>query len=122
MSDTQLIEIMTKYFRCMDTADFDTSAALFSDDAVYIRPPYVPGEGAFDSSGTTSMEGLEAIRAFWRARGKRNTRHVLQTQGVTGREWFAEGEVTVDDTETRMFLSHVTFDEDNRITRFVALR
>ena len=43
----------------MDTADFDTSAAMFADDAVYLRPAYVPGQAAFESSGTARLEGFE---------------------------------------------------------------
>jgi hypothetical protein len=113
---------MNQYFACMDSADFVTAAAMFSDDAVYLRPPYVPGQGAFDSSGTQRIEGLPAISDFWQQRGKRNTHHVIKIESNSGGEWFAEGEVTVDDSEARMFLSHVTFNGDGRIQRFVAIR
>jgi hypothetical protein len=121
-NDTDKSATMKQYFACMDSADFVTSAALFADDAVYIRPPYVPGQAAFASSGTQSIEGLLAIGKFWEQRGKRNTHHVIKTEGISGNEWFAEGEVSVDDSETRLFLTHVTFNGKGQIERFVALR
>jgi hypothetical protein len=114
--------IMKQYFGCMDSADFVTSAAMFAEDAVYLRPPYVPGQAAFATSGTERVEGLPAISQFWANRGKRNTHHVIVTESITGNEWFAEGEVSVDDSETRLFLSHVTFNDEGLIQRFVALR
>jgi len=121
-NDTDKSAMMKQYFACMDSADFVTSAAMFADDAVYIRPPYVPGQAAFASSGTKRIEGLPAISEFWAQRGKRNTHHVIKIEGISGNEWFAEGEVSVDDSETRMFLTHVTFNDQGQIERFVALR
>jgi ketosteroid isomerase-like protein len=115
-------ETMKIYFACMDSADFETAAALFAADAVYLRPPFVPGQAAFATSGTQRIEGLPAISEFWAQRGKRNTHHVINVDSVTDREWFAEGSVTVDGSETRMFLSHVTFNDEGKIERFVALR
>jgi hypothetical protein len=41
---------------------------------------------------------------------------------VSGNDWFAEGVVAVDDSAERLFLTHVTFNDDNKIERFVALR
>ena len=121
-NDTDKSATMKQYFACMDSADFVTSAAMFADDAVYIRPPYVRGQAAFASSGTERIEGLPAISEFWAHRGKRNTHHVIKTEGISGNEWFAEGEVSVDDSETRLFLTHVTFNGKGQIERFVALR
>jgi len=119
---TDMSATMKQYFACMDSADFVTSAAMFADDAVYLRPPYVPGQAAFASSGTQRIEGLPAISQFWANRGKRDTHHVIKIESITGNEWFAEGEVSVDDSETRMFLTHVTFNDQGQIERFVALR
>jgi Nuclear transport factor 2 (NTF2) domain len=121
-NDTDKSATMKQYFACMDSADFVTSAAMFADDAVYIRPPYVPGQAAFASSGTENIEGLPAIIKFWDQRGKRNTHHVIKVEGISGNEWFAEGDVSVDDSETRLFLTHVTFNDKGQIERFVALR
>jgi hypothetical protein len=121
-NDAEKSATMKQYFACMDSADFVTSAAMFADDAVYIRPPYVPGQAAFASSGTERIEGLPAISEFWAQRGKRNTHHVIKVEGISGNEWFAEGEVSVDDSETRMFLTHITFNDQGQIERFVALR
>ena len=115
-------EIMNLYFSCMDSADFETAASLFAPDGVYLRPPYVPGQAAFAGSGTQTIDGLENIRAFWALRGKRNTVHRIVVEGSQANEWFAEGSVTVDDSEARLFLCHVTFGEDLKIRRFVALR
>ena len=80
------------------------------------------GQAAFASSGTERIEGIPAISEFWAQRGKRNTHHVIKIEGISGNEWFAEGEVSVDDSETRMFLTHVTFNDQGQIERFVALR
>ena len=121
-NDTDQSATMKQYFACMDSADFVAAAAMFADDAVYLRPPYVPGQAAFATSGTERIEGLPAISEFWDRRGKRNTHHVIKIEGVSGTEWFAEGEVSVDDSETRMFMSHVTFNDNGQIQRFVALR
>ena len=121
-NDTDKSATMKQYFACMDSADFVTAAAMFADDAVYLRPPYVPGQAAFASSGTERIEGRPAISEFWDRRGKRNKHHVIKIEGVSGTEWFAEGEVSVDDSETRMFLAHVTFNDEGQIERFVALR
>ena len=122
MPDNDKSATMKQYFACMDSADFVTAAAMFAEDAVYLRPPYVPGQAAFASSGTERIEGLPAISGFWERRGKRNTRHVIKIESISGAEWFAEGEVSVDDSEPRMFLSHVTFNDKGQIQRFVALR
>jgi hypothetical protein len=113
---------MKLYFACMDSADFETAASLFARDAVYLRPPYAPGQAAFSSSGTQRVDGLDAITEFWARRGKRNTHHVIEVESITGGEWFAEGSVSVDGSETRLFLSHVTFNNEGKIQRFVALR
>jgi hypothetical protein len=121
-NDTHKSATMKQYFACMDSADFATAAAMFADDAVYLRPPYVPGQAAFASSGTERIEGLTAISEFWNRRGKRNTHHVIQIESISDGEWFAEGEVSVDDSETRLFLAHVTFNDKGQIHRFVALR
>jgi hypothetical protein len=115
-------ETMKLYFACMDGADFDTAASLFADDAIYLRPPYTPGQTGFASSGTQRIEGLSDITAFWAMRGKRDTHHVIEIESITDSEWFAEGSVTVDDNETRMFLTNVTFNGDGKVQRFVALR
>jgi hypothetical protein len=114
--------VMKLYFACMDSADFETAATLFADDAEYFRPPFAPGQAAFASSGTQRIAGLDAIKAFWWLRGKRNTKHIIEVASVTEHEWFAEGSVSVDGSETRLFLCHVTFNGENRVKRFVALR
>jgi hypothetical protein len=121
-NNTDKPAMMKQYFACMDSADFAAAAAMFADDAVYLRPPYVPGQAAFASSGTERIEGLAAISEFWNRRGKRNTHHVIQIESISDGEWFAEGEVSVDDSETRLFLAHVTFNDEGQIRRFVALR
>jgi Nuclear transport factor 2 (NTF2) domain len=113
---------MKQYFGCMDSADFVTAAEMFADDAVYLRPPFVPGQAAFAGTGTQKIEGLPAISAFWEQRGKRATHHVIQIESITDTEWFAEGSVSVDDSEERLFLTHVTFNDAGLIKRFVALR
>jgi hypothetical protein len=113
---------MKLYFACMDSGDFNTAATLFADDAEYLRPPFVPGQAAFAGSGTQRIAGLNAIKAFWALRGKRNTNHVIEVESVTQQEWFAEGSVSVDASEPRLFLSHVRFSGENKILRFVALR
>lgn len=115
-------EIMKLYFSCMDSADFETAASLFALDATYVRPPFVPGQAAFASSGTQTIDGLEDIKAFWALRGRRNTDHKIVVEGSAANEWFAEGAVSVDDSETRLFLCHVSFSDDQKIRRFVALR
>lgn len=115
-------ETMKLYFKCMDTADFETAATLFAEDASYLRPPFTPGQSGFASSGTQRIDGLTDIAAFWELRGKRNTHHVLEVESITDREWFAEGSVSVDDSESRLFLTHVTFDDEGKVKRFVALR
>ena len=120
-NDADKSATMKQYFACMDSADFVTAAAMFADDAVYLRPPYVPGQAAFATSGTQRIEGLPAISEFWERRGKHNVHHVIKIESISGSEWFAEGEVTVD-SETRIFLSHVTFNDNGQIQRFVALR
>jgi SnoaL-like protein len=121
-NDTDKPATMKQYFACMDSADFVMAAGMFADDTVYLRPPFVPGQAAFASSGTQRIEGLPAIREFWDQRGKRNTHHVIKIESISGNEWFAEGEVSVDGSETRMFLSHVTFNGRGQVQRFVALR
>jgi SnoaL-like domain len=121
-TDAEKSATMKLYFKCMDTADFETAAGLFTDDAVYIRPPFVPGQAAFASSGTQRIEGLPAISAFWDERGKRATQHIIVVEATSDTEWFAEGVVSVDGSEERLFLTHVTFDAAGKVRRFVALR
>jgi hypothetical protein len=115
-------ETMKLYFACMDSADFGTAERLFAADAVYLRPPLASGGAPFATSGTERIEGLPAIAGFWQRRGKRSTHHSLEVQSVTGSEWFAEGLVSVGDSEQKLFLCHVTFNDDGLITRFVAIR
>jgi hypothetical protein len=110
------------YFKCMDTADFDTALTLFSQDAVYLRPPLAPQGVPFATSGTQRIEGSEAIAAFWAERGKRATHHHFVEKGISGNEWWGEGLVSVGDSEDKMFLCHVSFNDDGLIKRFLAIR
>ena len=61
-NDTDKSATMKQYFACMDSADFVTAAAMFADDAVYLRPPYVPGQAAFATSGTAKTYGHGIVR------------------------------------------------------------
>ena len=121
-NDADKSATMKQYFACVDSADFVTAAAMFADDAVYLRSPYVPGQAAFATSGTQRIEVQAVTSEFWERRGKHKTHHVIKIESISGSEWFAEGEVTVDDSGTRMFLSHVTFNDNGQIQRFAALR
>jgi hypothetical protein len=115
-------ETIDLYFNCMDTADFGTALTLFSEDAVYLRPPLAPAGVPFGTSGTQRIEGSKAIAAFWEERGTRPTHHHFVEKGVSGSEWWGEGLVSVGDSEEKMFLCHVSFNDDGYITRFVAIR
>jgi hypothetical protein len=115
-------ETMKLYFACMDSADFGTAERLFAEEAVYLRPPLAPPGAPFTSNGTERIEGRPAIVEFWRQRGKRDTHHSLEVYSVTGNEWFAEGLVSVGDSDRKIFLCHVTFNDDGLISRFVAIR
>lgn len=119
-SSEEMSKTMHQFFNAMDLADYGTTQSLFATDAVWVGPPFSPGQAGF-ATGMVQLEGLDAIKEGWEARGHRDSRHEIVIESTRGHEWFAEGRISLDGHE-RVLLMHVTFNDAGLIERFVAAR
>ena len=114
MPDTSMI---AEYFRHLDDGDPAGAAALFSADAVYIRP--VLGDDGVPAPELAVVEGRDAIEKYFVDRGLRPYRHAVRATAREKDREFLEGYVegTVGRTA---FLATATLDADGKIARYFA--
>jgi SnoaL-like domain len=110
------------YLRHLDDGEFEQAAALFAPDAMYIRPGLAPRREG-EAGGLTALQavrGREAILDYMRERGRVAHRHVVLTQGRTGKRCFVEMTLSGFGSQVES-LGLAELDEQDRIARYVAL-
>jgi hypothetical protein len=116
---------LRRYITAMDDADYPAALTAFSDDAVYIHPPLPPpgaAIGQMGPPGSVVLRGRREVAVLFEQRGVYPTSHDLHTMVSAGDEVFVEGTVTLAGGTTVAILLHATFDEDGRISRYIALK
>ena len=107
------------YFRLLDDGEFDACAALFAEDALYIRP------GKLTADSLVVTKGRPAILEFFRKRGKLPHRHRILKAVSDGNSCFVEGRGGGNEggpfAPLHAFMSHGTFNADGLITRYFAV-
>src|SRR5204863_7908565 len=76
------------YYTALDDGDAEAAAAVFAEDALYIRPalPGSPNAGALEV-----VRGRGEVLAYFRERGKKPFRHRITRSVADGDTWFVEG-------------------------------
>lgn len=105
-----LLPLVERYFAKLNGGDFDAAAACFSDDCLYVHPPYRPGDPRAE------FHGRRELAAIWPARrgtGRVPTRIDACVQD--GNHAFIEGVAAGGS-----FLSTIVLDSSGLIERYVA--
>jgi len=81
-----------RYLGFLDAGDFQSAAAVFTTDAIYVRPRFQPAEdGRPPNFGSLILvRGREGILASFRQRGKQTYRHVIVATASIGNRCFVE--------------------------------
>jgi hypothetical protein len=81
-----------RYLRCLDAGDAEGAAALFTEDAIYVRPKFEAGVNGRPATfgGLVLVRGREAILRSFRERGKQEYRHVVLATATVGARCFVE--------------------------------
>jgi hypothetical protein len=82
------LEVLRRYFGCLESGEFVEAARCFSASARYSHPPYA---GDPPGAGRHEAYGRDAILALFHRRGFRRTRHEIIATAGTDDRWFASG-------------------------------
>jgi SnoaL-like domain len=107
--------VLQRYFRELQAGAFVAAASFFTEDVVYLHPPYDP------SDVRPFFHGREELVAGFTRRGPRPYRQEILACVRRGAECFVEG--LVDGTGVLGavgFLSSMSFAPDGRIRRYAA--
>lgn len=107
------------YYSTLDAGDMDALPALFTEDAVYIRPDMGANPGE-ELGAMVAMNGREEIADFFRRRGKRNHHHRILFAATNGASCFVEGRGGGAGTPLHAFAAHALLDEAGLIKRYIA--
>ncbi len=104
------------YFNTLDSGDFDSCAACFAEDAVYLHPP---GDRRQEDR-LFALRGRREIRAWLEKRGKRDSYHHIVFAAQTASSFFAEGRAGGAGLEPATFACHAIVDKQGKIERYIA--
>jgi ketosteroid isomerase-like protein len=110
------------YLRHLDDGEVEEAAALFSQDAVYLRPNLAtrqPGQPG-GLCALALVRGREAILDYFRRRGKQAHRHVVMAEGRAGDHCFVEMTLSGFGAPIEA-IGIAELDTDGLISRYVAL-
>lgn len=85
------LDPLIQYYDALDAFDVDTAAALFTENAAYVRPPT-------DDVEETTV-GRDAIRLLFERRGSKPTRHVVEKTLVGDDAGAVVGRLQPDDPD-----------------------
>ena len=110
-----------RYLGFLDDGDVQAAAAVFTEDAVYVRPRFEPGrDGEAPTFGSLVLvRGREAIEESFRKRGKQSYRHVILATSTVGSRCFVE--MTLGGYGSGLESVAVAELEGSLIKRYVAL-
>lgn len=110
---------LSAYYRLLDDGEFEACAALFAEDALYIRPARLTA----DSLVVT--KGRPAILEFFRKRGKLPHRHRILHAVCDGASCFVEGRGGGNHggpfAPLHAFMANCSIDADGLIGRYFAV-
>lgn len=109
---------LSPYFEALDSGDTTGIPAMFTEDAIYVRPsaprPDSPQLGALEV-----IRGRAAIEGYFERRGVLALRHYIVAAATQGQHCFVEGVVKVPDVPgvtDMVFASHARFDDSGLIS------
>jgi SnoaL-like domain len=113
------LDLMRRYFGCLESGDFAGAVDCFTAVARYSHPPYPddpPGSGRHEASGAAE------ILALFRRRGVRTTRHEITASAQDGDRCFVSGLIAdADGAVVGSFLSEAVLDpEAGRFASYAA--
>jgi hypothetical protein len=110
-----------RYLGFLDDGDFVAAAAVFSEDAIYVRPRFQAAQDgrAPTFGGLVLVRGRAAILESFRKRGKQSYRHVILATASVGSRCFVE--MTLGDYGSSLESVAVAELEGSLIKRYVAL-
>jgi hypothetical protein len=113
-ADADARPILDRYFAHLEAAEFEEAAACFSEDCVYLHPPY--GRGG----ERVALHGHDELLDAWRTvRGQTASRHVVTASAQRGADCIIEG-VVEGIPNGGCFLSSVSLATDGLIRRYAA--
>lgn len=116
---TDMGVVLHDYFAALDRGDFFAAAGRFSDDVLYVHPPY--RHTGIDSPDRVSFRGRAELLAAFTARGRRAFDHRITAAVQRGPHGLVEGVVEgLPGGGTGSFVSSLTLDRDGRIRRYVS--
>jgi ketosteroid isomerase-like protein len=108
--------LLERYFRGLQDGDFEAAASYFTDDVVYLHPPYDPGDAE-----RPELRGRDGLVAGFTKRGLRPYRQRILACVRSGTECFVEGDVEgTRSPDGVAFVSSMSFAADGRIRRYAA--
>jgi hypothetical protein len=106
--------ILDRYFAHLQAAEFEEAAACFSEDCVYMHPPY--GRGG----ERVAFHGRDELLHGWRTlRGRTASRQVVTASAQRGADCIVEG-VVEGVPNGGSFLSSLSLAPDGLIRRYAA--
>jgi hypothetical protein len=99
-----------RYFEALNDGDFAAAASCFTEDCLYVHPPYRPGEPPAEFHGRA-----ELAEQWPRRRGTRRVETRIERCMQSGNHAFVEGVAGGGS-----FLSSIVLDADGLISRYVA--
>ncbi len=116
LDDVEAHELLELYFRELGAGDFEAAASYFTDDVVYLHPPYNPGD-----EPRPVFRGRDELVAGFTRRGIRPYRQHILACVRSGAECFIEGSIDGTGVADGVgFLSSMSFAPDGRIRRYAA--
>lgn len=110
-------DTVDRYFAALDAARFERAAGYFAADAVYMHPPYAPGQRR------VAFRGSGGILAGFEQRGPQKWKHLIGVSIQRGAHLMFEGNALVDGTPEGpkgSFLCSATVDQQGAILRYLA--
>lgn len=105
-----LLPLLQRYFEALNDGRFEAAAGCFSEDCLYVHPPYGPGEPQAIYNGRAELARLWPSR---RGNGRVETR--IERCVQRGNHAFVEGVAAGGS-----FLSSIVLASDGLISRYVA--
>jgi hypothetical protein len=116
-SGVAIQEKVDRYFAELDAARFERASSYFSADAIYMHPPYAPGQAR------VTFRGSAEILAGFQRRGPRAWAHLMDASIQRGAHLMFEGHALVDGTPegpTGSFVCSATVNDEGEILRYLA--
>jgi ketosteroid isomerase-like protein len=111
--------MLPAFFARLDEGDAESASRFFTPDGLYVRPASDPSGVA--SADTEVVSGRDAIREYFRQRGRRPYRHHVQSCVRAGDLVYGDG-VAIHESSGpfAVFVVRAELETDGRFRRYVA--